>query len=503
MVGTSRFALNAYELVNEIKNGSISVEDYIASMFERIRKMDERINAYITLNEHAVEEARIVDKALKGYTEWKGYSNGNGNGNSSILLGVPLAVKDNISTQGIRTTCASKMLEDYVPVYDATVVKRLKDAGAIVIGKTNMDEFGMGSTTEFSAFGVTHNPWAYERVAGGSSGGSAAALASCMAGIALGSDTGGSVRCPASFCSIYGLKPTYGLLSRYGLISYANSLECIGLMARSVLDLALMLKVTAGSDMQNDHTSIDADTSLSLDPESISPDIKGMRFATIREVVESEGIDEPVRDSMLDAISSVEQLGAIVEEVSIPSLRYALASYYTIAMAEASSNLARYDGIRYGYTEEPDGVAWNEFYSTIRGNFGSEVKRRIMLGTYVLSSGYYGRYYMKAQKARALIRDDMLKVLKDYDAIMMPTMPILPPRIGERVSDPLRLYNIDVCTVLANLAGVPALSIPYSMYNGLPIGVQFMARHLDEPLLLRIAYALESARCDKVRRCII
>ncbi|MEM4399206.1 MAG: Asp-tRNA(Asn)/Glu-tRNA(Gln) amidotransferase subunit GatA [Candidatus Nitrosocaldus sp.] len=497
MVSSSKIALSAYELVEEVKVGSISVEDYIASMIERIGSMDERINAYITLNDHALEEARMIDKMVKGY------SNDNGSYATKSLLGVPLAVKDNISTQGIRTTCASRMLEDYVPLYDATVVKRLKGAGAIVIGKTNMDEFGMGSTTEFSAFGATHNPWVYERVAGGSSGGSAAALAACMASIALGSDTGGSVRCPASFCSIYGLKPTYGLLSRYGLISYANSLECIGLMARSVLDLALMLKVAAGSDMQNDHTSIDANFSISLDLESMNHDLKGMRFATIREIVESEGTDEPVRDSMFDALSSVERLGAVVEEVSIPSLRYALASYYTIAMAEASSNLARYDGVRYGYTAQPDGVAWNEFYSKIRSNFGSEVKRRIMLGTYVLSSGYYGRYYMKAQKARALIRDEMLKVLNHYNAIMLPTMPILPPRIGERISDPLRLYMVDICTVIANLAGIPALSIPYSMYNGLPIGVQFMARHLDEPLLLRIAYALESARGDKVRRCMI
>ncbi|MEM4145226.1 MAG: Asp-tRNA(Asn)/Glu-tRNA(Gln) amidotransferase subunit GatA [Candidatus Nitrosocaldus sp.] len=493
MVRSSRLALNAYELVEEVKSGSISVEDYIASILERIESIDKRINAYITINHHALDEARIMDKMVKS-------SSSNSNGHRSTLLGVPLAVKDNISTEGIRTTCSSRMLEDYVPVYDATVVKRLKGAGAIVIGKTNMDEFGMGSTTEFSAFGVTHNPWDEERVAGGSSGGSAASLASCMASIALGSDTGGSVRCPASFCSIYGLKPTYGLLSRYGLISYANSLECIGLMARSAVDLALMLNAVVGSDMQNDHTSIDS----SIDIKSInSTSLKGMRFAIVREIIESDAIDEPVRDSMLDAIASVEQLDAVVEEVSLPSLRYALASYYTIAMAEASSNLARYDGIRYGYTLQPDGVAWNEFYSTIRSNFGSEVKRRIILGTYVLSSGYYGRYYMKAQKARAIIRDEIMHVLRSYNAIITPTMPVLPPRIGERISDPLRLYTIDICTVIANLAGIPALSIPYSMHNGLPIGIQFMAKHLDEALLLRIAYALEYARGSRVKRCVL
>lgn len=495
MVSSSKLALNAYELVEEVKSGSISVEDYIASMLERIESMDERINAYITINHHALDEARMVDKMVRSSSsDGSGYCNGN-------LLGVPLAVKDNISTEGIRTTCASRMLEDYVPVYDATVVKRLKDAGAIVIGKTNMDEFGMGSTTEFSAFGVTRNPWDEDRVAGGSSGGSAASLASCMASIALGSDTGGSVRCPASFCSIYGLKPTYGLLSRYGLISYANSLECIGLMARSAVDLALMLNAVVGADVQNDHTSIDAPP---IDIESInSTSLKGIRFATIREIMESNAIDEPIRDSMLDAIASVEQLDAVVEEVSIPSLKYALASYYTIAMAEASSNLARYDGIRYGYTVQPDGMAWNEFYSTIRSNFGSEVKRRIMLGTYVLSSGYYGRYYMKAQKARAIIREEIMHVLRSYNAIITPTMPVLPPRIGERISDPLRLYTIDICTVIANLAGIPALSIPYSMHDGLPIGIQFMAKHLDEAMLLRIAYLLEHARGSKVKRCVL
>ncbi|MCS7141476.1 MAG: Asp-tRNA(Asn)/Glu-tRNA(Gln) amidotransferase subunit GatA [Candidatus Nitrosocaldus sp.] len=495
MVRSSRLALSAYELVEEFRCGSMSIEDYMASLLERIESIDGRINAYITVNEHALEEARKMDRLVRAGSD--GNSNSGHGGGDQALLGVPLAVKDNISTLGIRTTCASRMLADYVPVYDATVVKRLKGAGAIVIGKTNMDEFGMGSTTEFSAFGATRNPWKEDRVAGGSSGGSGAALAACMASIALGSDTGGSVRCPASFCSVYGLKPTYGLLSRYGLISYASSLDCIGLMARSVHDLALMLRA-AGRD-EHDHTSIDSTLDLRLE----RTDLKGLRFALIKEVMESEGMDAPVRDCMMDAVSSVEQLGATVEEVSMPVLRYALASYYTIAMAEASSNLARYDGVRYGHTMQPDGVAWNEFYSTIRSNFGSEVKRRIMLGTYVLSSGYYGRYYMKAQQARALIRDGMMMVLKDHDAVMTPTMPVLPPRIGERVSDPLRLYTIDICTVVANLAGIPALSIPYSMHDGLPIGIQFMAGHLGEPLLLRIAHALEFAREGKVRRCIL
>ncbi len=478
-------SINAYELIENIRNGSISAEDFTARMLERISRYDDRINAYITINSNALEEARRIDKEVK---------NSNSNSNSKgLLLGVPIAVKDNISTKGIRTTCASKILEDYIPVYDATVISRLRAQGAIIIGKTNMDEFGMGSSTEFSAFKVTHNPWDTTRVAGGSSGGSAAALAAVEATLALGSDTGGSVRCPASFCSVLGLKPTYGLLSRYGLISYANSLECIGLMARSARDLALLLASTVGHDYYDD-TTIDNNTDyLNLDL-----DDKGMKVCVIKDIVEN--CSDEVKNIFYESLEVLEDLGFTIDNVTLESIEYALPAYYVIAMAEASSNLARYDGVRYGYTIQPDGMAWNTFYSRVRSLFGDEVKRRIMLGTYILSSGYYGRYYLKAQIARAMIRDEMLRLFKEYSILAIPTMPIPPFKIGERIDDPLKLYTVDVCTVLANLAGIPALSIPAGMHNGLPIGMQLMAKHLDEHLLLKVAYAFESIKY--VKRCI-
>ncbi len=476
-------SINAYELIENIRNGSISAEDFTARMLERISRYDDRINAYITINSNALEEARRIDKEVKN-------SNSNSKG---LLLGVPIAVKDNISTKGIRTTCASKILEDYIPVYDATVISRLRAQGAIIIGKTNMDEFGMGSSTEFSAFKVTHNPWDTTRVAGGSSGGSAAALAAVEATLALGSDTGGSVRCPASFCSVLGLKPTYGLLSRYGLISYANSLECIGLMARSARDLALLLASTVGHDYYDD-TTIDNNTDyLNLDL-----DDKGMKVCVIKDIVEN--CSDEVKNIFYESLEVLEDLGFTIDNVTLESIEYALPAYYVIAMAEASSNLARYDGVRYGYTIQPDGMAWNTFYSRVRSLFGDEVKRRIMLGTYILSSGYYGRYYLKAQIARAMIRDEMLRLFKEYSILAIPTMPIPPFKIGERIDDPLKLYTVDVCTVLANLAGIPALSIPAGMHNGLPIGMQLMAKHLDEHLLLKVAYAFESIKY--VKRCI-
>jgi aspartyl-tRNA(Asn)/glutamyl-tRNA(Gln) amidotransferase subunit A len=481
--------INAYELVEDISNGSISAEDFTARMLERISKYDERINAYITINNNALDRAREIDKEVKS---------SNGKIRSKILLGVPIAIKDNISTKGIRTTCASKVLEDYIPVYDATVVSRIKAYGAIIIGKTNMDEFGMGSSTEFSAFGVTRNPWDTTRVAGGSSGGSAAALAASEAVLALGSDTGGSVRCPASFCSVLALKPTYGLLSRYGLISYANSLECVGLMARSAKDLALLLTATAGYDRYDD-TSININNNIDYysNLDNVNS-FNGMKAAVIKDIVDNCNYE--VKKAFYDSLDILKDLGFIIEEIHLKSVKYALPAYYVIAMAEASSNLARYDGIRYGYTMQPDGMAWNTFYSMVRSMFGDEVKKRIMLGTYILSSGYYGKYYMKAQIARALVRDELLRVFKDHSIIAIPTMPIPPFKIGERIDDPLKLYTVDICTILANLAGIPALSIPCAIHNGLPIGLQLMAKHLDEQLLLSVAHKFESIRY--VKRCI-
>lgn len=465
---------NAVDIVTEIKNGSISTEEYIAKILERVNKTDDKIHAYISLNDLAVEKAKSIDNAVK-----KGEKLGR-------LAGVAVAVKDNICTKGMRTTCASKMLEDYIPPYNATVIERLEREGAIVIGKANLDEFAMGTTTEFSRFGATRNPWDTDRVPGGSSGGSAAALAAGEATLALGSDTGGSVRCPASFCSIVGLKPTYGLVSRFGLVSFANSLELIGPMGRSVYDVALMLSCIAGKDSM-DHTTLDVDGKDYTS--SIKQGVNGLKIGLVKEMMYD--IDEHVSKSIHKAADKFESLGAKVEEVSMNSLQYALASYYTIAMAEASSNLARYDGIRYGNSINPEDFEWNSYYTKTRSNFGDEVKRRIIIGTYVLSSGYYGKYYLKAQKVRTLIKQEFESLFKTHDLLIAPTMPILPFKLGEKVTDPLQMYMSDIDTVSANLAGIPSISIPCGFASSLPVGLQIMGNYLSEELLLRAAYAFE------------
>ncbi len=470
-----QLTLGANELAAQIKSGSVSAEDYIAKIFDRIKNIEKSVHAYISLNDSAIEEAKRIDKMVK-----RGERVGR-------LAGVAVAVKDNICTKGLRTTCASKMLEDYVPPYNATVIDRLQQEGAIIIGKANLDEFAMGSTTEFSSFGPTRNPWDLTRVPGGSSGGSAASLAAQEAALALGSDTGGSIRCPASFCSNVGLKPTYGLVSRFGLVSFANSLELIGPMGRSAYDVALMLSCIAGRDSM-DHTTLDVD---SVDyTAKIKQGVKGLKIGIVREMI-SDGVDDTVAKNVHDAASKFNDLGASIEEVSISSLQYALASYYTIAMGEASSNLARYDGIRYGLNMNPEGFAWNAYYTKARSNFGSEVKRRIMIGTYVLSSGYYGKYYLKAQQVRTLIRQELAGIFRKLDLLIAPTMPVLPFKIGERIDDPLQLYMADIDTVAANLAGIPAISVPCAFNDGLPIGLQIMGNHLSEELLLRAAYAFE------------
>lgn len=464
----------ATDIASQIRNGSVSAEEYIAKMLEHTRKQENNIHGYISQNDLALEKARQIDKAVKS------------GGNLGRLAGVAVAVKDNICIKGMRTTCASKLLEDYVPPYSASVIARLESEGAIIIGKTNLDEFAMGSTTEFSAFGATRNPWDTERVPGGSSGGSAAVLAAGEATLALGSDTGGSIRCPASFCSIVGLKPTYGLVSRYGLVSFANSLELIGPMGRSVNDVASMLSCIAGKDAM-DHTTLNVDAKDYT--ASIKEGVKGLRIGLIREM--TDNIDENVSKDIQASAEKFGDLEATVEEVSMSSLQYALASYYTIAMAEASSNLARYDGIRYGTNMNPEGFEWNSYYTKIRSNFGDEVKRRLIIGSYVLSSGYYGKYYMKAQKVRTLIRQEFASMFKIYDLLIAPTMPILPFRIGEKTVDPLQMYMADIDTVPANLAGIPAISIPCAFTNGLPVGLQIMGNHLNEEVILRAAYAFE------------
>lgn len=400
-----------------------------------------------------------------------------------------VAVKDNICTLNLRTTCASRMLENFIPPYDASVVERLKREDAIIIGKTNMDEFAMGSTTETSYFGPTRNPWDLTKVPGGSSGGSAAAIISEEATLALGSDTGGSIRCPASYCSVIGLKPTYGLVSRYGLIAYANSLEQIGPLAKSTSDCALLLSVICGHDPR-DSTSVNFHPKDFL--KNLDDDLGGLRMGLPREFF-GEGVEEPVKRHVWSTIHILEDLGASYEEISLPSLEYALAAYYIIAMSEASSNLARYDGLKYGYRVEHDDADWSKIYARNRRiGFGAEVRRRIMLGTYALSAGYYEQYYLKALKIRTLIGRDFEEALKKFDILVGPTMPLPPFNIGEKIGDPLTLYMCDALTVPANLTGYPAISIPCGFEGNMPIGFQIIGKPFDEDTLFRISLALET-----------
>lgn len=399
------------------------------------------------------------------------------------LAGVPIAVKDNISTRGIQTTCGSRILEGYIPPYDAHVVSLLKTEGAAIVGKTNMDEFGMGTTTENSAFGPTTNPHDPLRVPGGSSGGSAAAVAAGMVPMALGTDTGGSIRCPAAFCGIVGLKPTYGRISRYGLIAYANTLEQIGPMARTVTDVSRLMEVLCRHD-RHDSTSYDRTYNHTL-----SPDIRGKRIGVPVEYF-GRGVDEGVAEKVRNAIGALENLGAEVVECSIPSMEYALAAYYVTCTSEASSNLARFDGVRYGPGSDTK-QQWHTSFRQLRGNrFGKEVQRRIMLGTFALSAGYYGKYYAKAQVARENVRRDFARVLKSVDLIAGPTMPNIAFRLGEK-SDPLSMYLSDILTVPANLAGVPAISVPCGTVLGMPVGLQVIGRHFEDELVMDVAYAFE------------
>jgi aspartyl-tRNA(Asn)/glutamyl-tRNA(Gln) amidotransferase subunit A len=465
---------SAAEIVRRIQSQEISSEERVASRVARVPRMDRDIHAFLYVAaERAVERAREIDSRAK-----KGEKLGR-------LAGIAIAVKDNICVQGMQATCASKILEGFVPPYDATVIERIESEDGIVIGKTNMDEFAMGNTTQSSAFGPTKNPWDLERVPGGSSGGSAAAVSASMVTLALGTDTGGSVRCPASFCSVLGLKPTYGAVSRYGVIPYANSLEQVGPFARRVEDLALLYEVISGHDPR-DSTSARVKQSGRTGPRGL----KGKKIGVIKEFF-GEGTQGPVREKVMDAAGRLEELGATVTETSVESLEYALAAYYIIAMAEASSNLSRYDGVRYGASVEKGSADWNTAYSKTRTEcFGPEVKRRILLGSYVLSAGYYEAYYLKAHRARSLLRMEFGKAFKRFDLLLGPTMPVLPPKIGEKVS-PLEDYIIDVNTVPANLTGIPSLSVPVGFAQGLPVGMQLMATHFGEQTLFEAARAYE------------
>ena len=418
------------------------------------------------------------------------------------LAGLTVAVKDNISTAGVRTTCGSAMLESYVPPFDATVVERLSAAGATIVGKTNMDEFGMGTTTETSSFGPTRNPVDPEHVPGGSSGGSAAAVAAGEADLALGTDTGGSIRCPAAWCGVVGIKPTYGLVSRYGLVAYANSLEQIGPIAPTVEEAADLLSVLAGPDerdattrfdaqggrggpdAEGGHPGTDADYAAAADG-----DVTGTTVGVPTELV--EGVDAGVRERFDATIADLESAGATVEEVSLPSVEHAVAAYYVIAMSEASSNLARYDGVRYGISGGYEGN-WNEAFAAAReAGFGAEVKRRILLGTYALSAGYQEKYYKKAQDARAWVRQDFESALESVDVLATPTMPVTPPRLGESLSDPLTMYLADANTVPVNLANLPAISVPMGDVGGLPVGMQFVGPAFGEEVVVRAGSAVE------------
>ncbi len=471
------FEFSAKEISEKIRNLELEATDYISSVIQRIREVESKVHAFVTvLEEDALKRAKEIDrKARRGERLGR-------------LCGVAVAIKDNICTKGVRTTCSSRMLKNFIPPYNATVIERLLKEDAIIIGKTNMDEFAMGSTTETSFFGATRNPWNLSYVPGGSSGGSAAAVSTRMATIALGSDTGGSIRCPASYCNIIGLKPTYGLVSRYGLIAYANSLEQIGPLTFNTHDCALLLDVIAGYDSRDS-------TSIKVHSESytarIEEDIEDLRIGVPREFF-GEGVDPRVKERVWKAIKSLEDLGASYEEISLPTLEYALAAYYIIAMSEASSNLARYDGLRYGFSVSDGRLDWSSFYMKNRRlGFGSEVRRRIILGTYALSAGYYNQYYLKALKVRTLIKREFEKAFERFDVLAGPTMPVLPFRLGEKIQNPLELYMCDILTVPANLTGCPAISVPCNLVDGLPVGLQFIGKPFDESILLRLAKVLE------------
>ena len=478
------YLLTAREVVAAVRRGDFTAEECLHSFLDRTKTVEADLHAFITLKEDlALQRAREIDRKVR-----KGEALGR-------LVGVPVALKDIICTKDFPTTCGSRMLEGFTPPYNATVVDDLLKEDAIILGKTNMDEFAMGTSTETSYFGPTRNPWRLTHVPGGSSGGSAAATASKEAVVALGSDTGGSVRCPASFCSVVGLKPTYGLVSRYGLIAYANSLEQIGPLSRTVYDCALLLSVIAH------HDPLDA-TSINLPPHTytafLDADVDGVKIGVPREFF-GEGVDERVSQTIRTSIDRLEGLGAVCVACSLPTLKYSLPAYYLIAMSEASSNLARYDGVRYGYSVDYSTGDWNTVFSqNRRRGFGAEVRRRIMLGTYALSSGYYDMYYLKALKVRTLITMDFKKAFKTFDVLIGPTMPVLPFKIGEKIHDPLALYMCDILTVPQNLVGCPAISIPCGFVDGLPVGMQITAAPLREDLLLRAASAVEKSLDGKM-----
>lgn len=470
------FKHSAAELQAMLHSKEISISDLTDESFKRIGELDSDVQAFLTLNEESAKAEAVKMDAVP--TEDRG-----------PLFGLPIGVKDNIVTNNLRTTASSKMLEDFVPVYDATVVEKLRQAGMVTVGKLNMDEFAMGSSNENSAFQNTRNPWNLDHVPGGSSGASAAAVAAGEVSFSLGSDTGGSIRQPAAFCGVVGMKPTYGRVSRSGLIAFASSLDQIGPITRNVEDNALLLEAISGLDPKD---STSANVEVPNFASALTGDIKGLRIAVPSEYL-GEGVGEDAKQSVLAALKVLEGLGAVWEEVSLPHSKYALATYYLLSSSEASSNLARFDGIRYGFRAEGTKNLIELYEQTRSQGFGDEVKRRIMLGTYALSSGYYDAYYKKAQKTRTLIKQDFMNVFEKYDVIIGPTTPTPAFKIGENIDDPLTMYANDILTIPMNLAGVPVISIPCGFVNGLPLGLQIIGKHFDESTIYRVAHAYEQS----------
>jgi aspartyl-tRNA(Asn)/glutamyl-tRNA(Gln) amidotransferase subunit A len=474
----SRAALTLHDAGNKLRKREFSSVELTEAVFERIADTDTKIRAYLTpARDAALVQARQADEQLKQ------------DGATSPLLGVPLAVKDNFLTRGLRTTCASKILANFIPPYDATTVRKLRANGAVITGKTNLDEFAMGSSAENSAFFPTRNPWNLERIPGGSSGGSAAAVAADECIAALGTDTGGSIRQPAACCGIVGLKPTYGRVSRFGIIAFASSMDQVGPLTKDVRDSALLLEAIAGHDPA-DSTSVDRP--VPRYSEALTADVKGLRLGIPKEYF-IRGMQPEVEQAVRTAIQELEKNGAVIEEISLPHTEYAVAVYYIVATAEASSNLARYDGMRYGHRATAKDLT--ETYMISRGEgFGPEVKRRIMLGTYALSAGYYDAYYLKAQRVRTLIKQDFDEAFKHCDVIVTPTAPTTAFKLAEKIQDPLQMYLSDIYTISINLAGLPALSLPCGFDQvGMPIGMQIVGKHFDEATILRVGHAYEQA----------
>ncbi len=472
------YDLTLSELRTRLDSREISAVEVTRAYLDRIVTTNPDINSFITIcSETAIDEAQAADQALAA-------------GEAAPLTGLPIAVKDIFNTTGLHTTCASRILENYTSPYDATVIARIKEQKAVIVGKLNMDEFAMGSSNETSAFGAVRNPWNLEYVPGGSSGGSAACIAAHQAAAALGTDTGGSVRQPAAYCSVVGLKPTYGRVSRYGVVAYASSLDQVGPITRDVRDCALLLQAISGYDPA-DSTSVN--TPVPDYQASLSGDLKGLRIGLPQEYF-IEGLDDDVRKAVEQAVATYRELGAEIVEVSLPHTAYAVACFYLIATAEASSNLARYDGVRYGLRADNAENLIDMYMQSRAAGFGAEIKRRIMLGTYALSSGYYDAYYLKAQKVRTLIRQDFIDAFEKVDTLLTPVAPTPAFALGEKLNDPLQMYLSDIYTIPVNLAGTCAMSLPCGFSaNGLPIGLQLIGKPFDEATILRTAHAFEQA----------